>query len=104
MNKKYLTLMIVFIIGLFLFHNDLESKRKTREYVPNEEIAIKVAKVILEPIFEDCIEIHNPYKAELDKNGIWHVYGSLPEGYRGGVPHIFIQKKDCKVIKVYHTK
>ena len=72
--------------------------------VPNAETAIKIAIAIWSPIYgEKNIKNKAPYKTVL-LSGIWYVEGSLPEGYKGGVPLIQIKKSNSQVIKVSHGK
>jgi predicted amino acid dehydrogenase len=75
----------------------------TRDIVPNEETAMKIAEVILYSIYGQKIYSSRPYCIEL-KNGVWIIEGTLPKDYQGGVPYIEIQKKDGKVLKIMHGK
>lgn len=44
-----------------------------------------------------------PYQVYYDaQNEVWHVFGTLKEGYVGGTAHILIEKEDGKVIAVWH--
>ncbi|MGH2647485.1 MAG: YbbC/YhhH family protein [Ginsengibacter sp.] len=72
-------------------------------YVPNAETAIKVAEAIWLPIYGDKIYDSKPFKATLKDNEVWVVVGTL-HTQKGGVPYAEIQKKDCKVLNVIHTK
>lgn len=72
-------------------------------YVPNAETAIKVAEAIWLPIYGDKIYNSKPFKATLRNNEVWIVEGTL-HTQKGGVPYAEIQKSDCKVLKVIHTK
>jgi hypothetical protein len=83
-----------------------ETKNKNNEelnYVPNEETARKIAEAIWLPIYGESIYKQKPFVVTLERN-IWIVEGSLPEGMKGGVAYIEIQKKDCKILKVIHSK
>lgn len=71
--------------------------------IPNEETAIKIAETILIPIYGERVLKARPFTVEL-KNEVWYVKGSLPEGYLGGVPYVEIQKNDCKILRVIHSK
>ena len=74
------------------------------DYVPNEETAIKVAEVILVPIYGNSVLNERPFSAEL-KGNVWTVTGSLKsDSQKGGVAIIEIQKSDCKIISVTHGK
>lgn len=72
--------------------------------VPNKETAIKIAEAIWLPIYGKSIYEKKPYSVELIDNKIWRVKGTLKLEEVGGVPIIEIQKSDCKIINVTHSK
>jgi hypothetical protein len=74
----------------------------TDDLVPDQQTAIKIAEAIWLPIYGEKVLSEKPYAAEL-KNGVWFVNGTLKEE-KGGVAYIEINKKDCKILNVYHTK
>jgi hypothetical protein len=75
----------------------------SRGIVPDEVIAVKIAEVIFQPIFgAEEVAKYLPYHAKL-KDDIWTVYGTLKPGSRGGTPQMTIQKKDGKVMEVWHS-
>lgn len=71
-------------------------------YVPNEEIAIRIAETIWLPVYGSSIYEKKPFVARLE-DGIWIVQGTVNAG-RGGAPYIEIRKRDCKIMKMYHGK
>jgi NTF2 fold immunity protein len=72
--------------------------------IPDEVTAVKVAEVLFPPVFgADEVTKYLPYHAQL-KDGVWTVYGTLKPGSRGGTPQMTIQKKDGKVIEVWHSQ
>ncbi|MBZ5538162.1 MAG: YbbC/YhhH family protein [Acidobacteriia bacterium] len=72
--------------------------------VPDEVTAVKIAEAVFPPIFgTDEVAKCLPYHAQL-KDGFWTVYGTLKPGARGGTPQMTIQKKDGKVIEVWHSQ
>jgi hypothetical protein len=72
--------------------------------IPDEVTAVKVAEAVFPPIFgSEEVTKYVPYHAQL-KEGIWTVYGTLKPGSRGGTPQMTIQKKDGKVIEVWHSQ
>lgn len=72
--------------------------------VPDEQTAVKVAEAIFQPVFGSAeVEKWRPYHAQLDKSGIWTVYGTLPTGFRGGTPMLKINKRDGRVLEVWHS-
>ena len=72
--------------------------------IPDEVTAVKVAEAVFQPIFgADETTQYLPYHAQL-KDGIWTVYGTLKPGSRGGTPQMNIQKKDGKVVEVWHSQ
>jgi len=46
--------------------------------VPNEVAAIKIAEVIGGPIFGKNLNDYKPFRADLENDSVWHVYG-LPK-------------------------
>jgi hypothetical protein len=72
--------------------------------IPDEVTAVKIAEVVFPRIFEaEEVAQYLPYHAQL-KDGVWEVYGTLKPGSRGGTPQMIIQKKDGKVIDVWHSQ
>lgn len=80
----------------------LMNQTESDDYVPDEATALKIAEAIWLPIYGEKVLNEKPYVAEL-KEGVWYVHGSL-KAEKGGVAYIEINKKDCKVLNVYHTK
>ncbi len=73
-------------------------------YVPNKDVAIKIAVAVWEPIYGvEHIAGEKPYRATLKKD-VWTVQGSLPEGSKGGVALAEISKKDGRILRVIHGK
>ncbi len=73
-------------------------------FVPDAKTAIKIAEAIWFPIYGREIYSRKPFKAKLINEHIWQVEGTLPAKYDGGVPYAEIEKKDCRIIKIYHSK
>lgn len=93
-----------FSIGL-LFAQNRSGKPSHRDYVPNAETAISIAEAIWLPIYGEKIYESKPFVAKLKDSSVWVVWGTLnPQYTSGGTPYIEIQKKDCKILKVTHTK
>jgi hypothetical protein len=44
-----------------------------------------------------------PYVAKLE-NGVWHVFGTLPEGLRGGTPEASVCEVDGSVSATWHSR
>lgn len=73
-------------------------------FVPDEATAIRIAEAVWTPIYGQSIQEERPFRAKLI-NGVWHVEGSLPEGWRlGGTPEAEIAKADGKILRVSHGK
>lgn len=106
--KSIVNISCILIVIFFLMSAGVLRQNKNenyrRDYVPNEETAIKVAEAIWLPIYGDDIYNDTPFKATLKDSSIWIVEGTLNNYEYGGVPYIEIQKKDCKVLKVTHGK
>jgi hypothetical protein len=74
--------------------------------VPNEETAIKIAEAIWLAKHGKRIYEELPFVATLRSDSIWVVEGTFKKkkGRKGGLAHIEIQKKDCKILANYHGK
>lgn len=114
--KNYLKhFIIAFCALLFLSCNEVTEKNVNQisekhdeemlkdVFVPDEETAIKIAEAVWLPIFGKSIYEYKPFKATLVSDSIWKVEGTLKYEL-GGVPYAFIKKRNCEVIKIYHTK
>jgi hypothetical protein len=73
-------------------------------FVPTKEVAIEIALAVWKPIYgEKQLLKQKPYQAEL-KNGIWHVRGTLPEGWKGGTAIARINKQTGCILFINHGK
>jgi NTF2 fold immunity protein len=75
-------------------------------YVPNKDVAIKIAVAAWEPIYgELTIALEQPFRAELDGE-VWTVTGTLHGGpeVKGGVALAQISKKDGRIIRITHGR
>ena len=70
-------------------------------FVPSEETAIKIAEAVWLPIYGDSLKDERPFHAKV-VGEIWHVEGSLPEGWLGGVAEAEISKVDGRILRVSH--
>jgi hypothetical protein len=78
--------------------------KPAKGYVPDEATAIAIAVAVWVPIYgKENIEQKKPYIATL-KDGIWYVAGSLPAGWKGGVPEAEIRKDNGQILRVTHGK
>jgi hypothetical protein len=109
--KKINLLLILLILSssLLSIKKPVDERKFKRGYipkegfVPNDKTAIKIAEAVWFAICGDQIYTKKPFVAKLE-NGIWYIEGSLPKGYKGGVPYIEINKRDGKILKVIFEK
>ena len=110
--KKNKNTIILLSLLLFLFlvpilyaaESQKHNYKPAHGYVPDEETTIKIAVAVWLPIYgKKQIEKEKPHKATL-KDGIWHVNGSLPKGWVGGVAEAEIAKDDGRIIRISHGK
>jgi len=95
--------LIIFLAICFSFCTAIKPIEDTN-YVPNKETAIKIAEAILIPIYGNEVLNKKPFTVKLINCKVWHVEGSIGLDELGGVPIIEIQKSDCKILKITHTK
>lgn len=98
--KAILAFFIITLCSSFFIQKGTD---KSLNYVPTEEVAVKIAEAIWLPIYGEKILKYKPYKATLKDKKVWIVTGTLSKGL-GGTPYIEIQKSDCKILVVTHGK
>jgi hypothetical protein len=103
MEKRIILIVVVLCANFCMMCSAQNRDPKKDGYVPDKETAIKVAESLWLPVFGDKIYLSKPFKAELKDEKTWIVQGTL-KSQKGGVPYIEIQKADCKVLTMYHTK
>lgn len=97
------------LICLFSIRANAQKRNKPirsyLDYVPNKGTAIKIAEAIWLPIYGKEIYDDTPFIATLKDSSVWLVKGTFNNDYMfGGVPYIWIRKKDSKILKVIHGK
>jgi hypothetical protein len=104
--NNYLYKKIFFFVLYLILSLSIHAQKSIpkRDLVPDKETAIKIAKAIWLPIYGNKIDKFSTFKADLTNDNIWIVKGVRKELSAGGEPVIYIRKKDCKIIDVYHTK
>ena len=72
--------------------------------VPTEQAAVAAARIAWDGKFSAAaVEAHEPYRGQQIR-GVWKVFGTLPNGWRGGTPEAVICASDGAVLKVFHTQ
>ncbi|MDQ2821524.1 MAG: YbbC/YhhH family protein [Pseudomonadota bacterium] len=72
--------------------------------VPDAKTAIIIALAVWEPVYGKAnVASEGPYGAVL-RGSHWTVSGTLRKGSSGGVATAVIDKKNGRIIKIYHTK
>lgn len=105
-TMKYFLFFFMILVSNITNQNTIGiDGNQSEDYVPDENTAIKIAEAIWLPIYGEEIFNNKPFRAKLSDNGeVWIVKGTLPKGMFGGFPIIELRKKDCKVLKVSHSK
>jgi hypothetical protein len=63
-------------------------------------IAERALKATMPP---EYVDKYKPYRAEF-RDGIWHVFGTLPDGGPGGTPEARVRDRDGEVLQVFHSQ
>ena len=63
-------------------------------------IAEKALKAKMAP---EYVDKYKPYRAEL-RDGVWNVFGTLPDGAVGGTPEARVRDSDGEVLQVFHSQ
>jgi len=83
---------------------DGQSRAKSRKnYVPDEQTAIKIAEAVLIPIYgSQKVAAERPFHAHLNGN-IWTIEGTLHSD-NGGVAMVRMERSDGRILSVVHGK
>lgn len=87
-------------------------------YKISKKKAIEIAKNKSFSLFGKSVESKLPFTATLQNDLVWHVKGFLDSSkwqinenndtifvvVKGGVPHVFIDRRTGKVLRIYHAK
>lgn len=111
MKKAMTTIMLVSLLSLVAGPPILQAEEEAKHnykpaegYVPDKATAIAIAVAVWVPIYgKENIENKKPFKAIL-KDGIWYVSGSVPLGWKGGVPEAEVSKDDGRTLRISHGK
>jgi hypothetical protein len=106
--KNYFPLFILGLLAVFLGYVHIfvivtEKKSSDFRLIDTPTEATYIAENAWLNTLGDDIYDRQPFRAYRMENGNWHVFGTLPEGYLGGVPEAIISKEG-KIIKVWHSK
>jgi hypothetical protein len=81
----------------------LSSSSRSAEFSDDCQTALRVAEAIFEPVFGIReVDKWRPYNAQLDKNGLWTVYGTSRQD-SGEERACSISKRDGRVLEVWHS-
>jgi hypothetical protein len=102
---SFLLTFVLLLTSAFILKLDKQNRYVPKDgFVPDKETALRIAEAVWYPIYGSGINESKPFKATLKDSAIWVVEGTLKKNFKGGVPYIEIQKMDCKILQVYHTK
>ena len=94
----------VFVLVAQMLRADGRPKWPPKGFVPDEKTAVRVAEVVLAPLFGDeLIRSEEPFTAQL-KHGVWVVRGTVREGSNGGAAEIKISRNTCEILSVVHEQ
>ena len=104
MEKKLIILYFVIAIllagNVFQFVGNNTNPILSKALVPDEETALKIAEVVLISAYGDDVSLENPKVTFNILTQTWYVRGSLPAGYAGKDPEIYIKKSDGRILKI----
>jgi len=91
----------IFILSTFF----LTCKSSSKNFcIKNKNEALTTAKrILIEKYGEKVISEELPLNAKFERDSIWYIKGTL-HAEKGGVAHLKLNAKNCKIIEVYHEK
>jgi hypothetical protein len=97
--------MLLLISFSFLSNKEVVKNITKKDLVPDEATAKKIAEAIWFPLYGKMIYNEKPFIAHLENDSTWLVIGTLKgKMMTGGTATILINKKDCRILEVYHGK
>ncbi len=95
--------VILFLIFMIAQSTSEAGKNRfSEDCVKDEGKALKIAENLWLRTYGESIYKKKPFIAE-KRDSIWVVKGTLNSRY-GGVPYVEIRIKDCKILKLTHSK
>lgn len=67
------------------------------------EALVKAERILIKKYGEKVISEEHPLIVELKNDSIWYITGTL-HAEKGGVAHLKLNKKNCRIIEIYHEK
>jgi len=119
---NYSIILCILLNLLIGCHNEVQNINMETQYsneivfpnhlVPDTNTAVRIAEIILLKQYGKSILRQRPFKVstELGIDTIWHIKGAFNISNNpkiismGGVAHISIRSKDCKIVYIDHTK
>jgi hypothetical protein len=105
-NRVLLVLLIlVALLSLIFFRMPPPENRDSADR-PREidyATALRIAEDAWLKEFGSYIYTRKPFRARRVEEGNWHVIGTLPKGFLGGVPEAIISKEG-KLLKVWFSR
>lgn len=100
-SKSYFILIIISLMMM-----SFVVREQPRPFLIKEEkLAKKIGKEILVSTYgKKMINRRKPLTAEIVRDSIWLVKGTIPEGYKGGNPKIEINAFTCEVYLIDYGK
>jgi hypothetical protein len=96
--RAFTSILAVFLLAAIGCNNPNAPPRLTEAQVL--PLADKALKADMPP---EYVDRYKPYRAEFHE-GVWNVFGTLPEGTVGGTPEARVRDSDGKVVKVFHSQ
>jgi hypothetical protein len=97
---RSLACILLIFLAAVLGCNTANPPRKRLSEAQVLAIADRALKAEMPPAY---VAKYKPYRAEL-RDGIWHVFGTLPSGWVGGTPEARVRDSDGEVLQVFHSQ
>src|SRR5438445_12900025 len=100
--RSSVCILVVFLAAAIGCNNEHPPPKKEPTLTEAQvlPIAEKALKAKMAP---EYVDKYKPYHAEL-RDGIWNVFGTLPDGGAGGTPEAKVRDSDGEVLEVFHSQ
>ncbi|XPF94989.1 NTF2 fold immunity protein [Colwellia sp. RE-S-Sl-9] len=91
------------VLGLISLMFIISSCSLIESDICDQKTALDKGTSLMHKKFPRSMEDQNPIKI-YDREGLWHIKGTLPPNYAGGVPHVKLDRQTCRLVEIYHTQ
>ncbi len=103
MKKFYLILCISIFCLISISISSSSYEDKGSQPIINKKLALQIGELILDNKYGNTMKKEKPLSI-IDHDSAWFIHGNLPKNFLGGEGYIEIDKRNCKILRLGHSK